>query len=153
MTESQGTEFGGALNELRLAARSHLPQLANQYAKAARAAATTRDSEPGPFTRDAYFGDTQGILTAWNDLRNLYENALAGSSANLWDVGIALGLAVDAFAEQDHVAAQTMIDIQGPLETRFEDWKEAEFDEPRLPADPQETPSPMAEEREKRQGN
>ncbi|TQL77549.1 hypothetical protein FB566_3108 [Stackebrandtia endophytica] len=133
---SSGAEFGGALEELRRAARINLPRMAAQYSDVADHlgfAGTVDDAVtlPGYFQEN---GPQGKFPAAWNDLQALLHNAVDISASSYEMVAEALDIAIDAFCEQDEDAADRMLDLKKELESTGHGWKQ-EFNPGSTPPD------------------
>ena len=99
-------QFAAELSQLRTVGRVDLPALGWTYASMNNAVDATAGREAAAFPAPA--GAAAASQAAWSALRDDLQNILGRTGANLQDAGVVIEHIVDAYAETDHAARDSL---------------------------------------------
>lgn len=102
-----GKKFGGALEELRRAARINLPRLADEYHEALKHIQDASKYE-SRFTPAHFACDGRSFQSAWEQMYQMVEFGIGTTMNNYWEVADVLDTALESFIEQDSAAAEEL---------------------------------------------
>jgi hypothetical protein len=102
----QGWQFAAELAQLRIVGQVDLPALSWTYASMNKAVDSTAGQEGAAF--QAPGGGVAASQAAWSALRDDLQNILGKTANNVQDAAVAVGHIVDAYAESDHAARDSL---------------------------------------------